>query len=140
MHYANQEGFNGAGYLISYSCGSMIVTILVWICRYLYNIYTLDGNVAKAYDALPSFHLRQIGVSGFVTGFIYSIGNFCSIVAVAELGQGVGYSFIQSSMLISGLWGISFGEIQGSEKIAKWMTSSVITIIGIMWLSYEHES
>ena len=96
--------------------------------------------MAKAYDALPSFHLRQIGVSGFVTGFIYSIGNFCSIVAVAELGQGVGYSFIQSSMLISGLWGISFGEIQGSEKIAKWMTSSVITIIGIMWLSYEHES
>ena len=135
----DSENFNGAGYLISYSCGSMLVIVLAWILRLLYNIRVFNGNIPKAYDALPSFHFRHLYKPGFAAGLIWSIANFGSILSVAALGQGVGYSLIQGSMLVSGLWGILFGEIKGSERIWKWLTSSIVTIVGIVWLSYEHK-
>lgn len=141
MHYARAQGFHGASYLISYSCGSMIVTIALWVIRYFINLQRLDYDWKGAYLALPSFHFKEMWRAGILTGLLYSLGNFCSIITVAFLGQGVGYSFVQTSMLISGLWGIFyFGEVQGSEKISKWLISSAITVFGILLLSYEHAS
>jgi len=133
------ENFNGAGYLVSYSCGSMLVIVLAWALRLLYNIRVFNGNIPKAYDALPSFHFRLLCKPGFAAGLLWSIANFGSILSVAALGQGVGYSLIQGSMLVSGVWGILFGEIKGSERIWKWLISSIVTIVGIVWLSYEHK-
>jgi len=141
MHFARDAGFFGANYLISYSCGAMLVTIVMWILRYTYHLCQTGGNTKKAYDNLPSFHLREMWFSGFLSGLLYSLGNFCSIITVSVLGQGVGYSFVQTSMLVSGLWGILFfGEVKGIKRIIRWIASSIITIIGILWLSYEHES
>lgn len=75
-----------------------------------------------------------------LSGSLYSLGNFGSIMAVTYLGQGVGYSFTQLAMLVSGLWGIFyFKEIQGADMIAKWILAASVTIVGIIWLSYEHE-
>lgn len=140
LHYASKQGFHGAGYLISYSVGSMLVTVLMWIFRYLYNLYCWDYDYKQAYNALPSFHVREMWLAGFIAGGLYSFGNLCSILVVTSLGQGVGYSFVQTSMLVSGLWGIFFfGEVQGFDRILKWLASSVITIFGILWLSYEHQ-
>ena len=105
----------------------------------MYNLYLLDGNHLDAYYSLPSFRIREMWLVGVLAGGLYSLGNFCSIIAVTALGQGVGYSFTQTSMLISGLWGIFFfREVQGVGRIAKWIVSSIITIFGILWLSYEH--
>lgn len=140
LHYASKQGFHGAGYLISFSCGAMLVTVLMWGIRYLYNLYCWDFDRVQAYNALPSFHLREMWFSGSVAGGLYSLGNFCSILAVTSLGQGVGFSFVQTSMLVSGLWGIFFfGEVQGSDRISKWLLSSIATIAGILWLAYEHQ-
>lgn len=139
MHYARAKGFYGAGYLISYSVGSMIVTVLLWLIRYCFNVYYY-GNFQKAYHALPPFHVRTLCGPGSMAGFLYSLGNFCCIITVSALGQGVGYSFVQISMLISGLWGIFyFHEVTGSERIFKWIMSSCVTVIGILALSYEHQ-
>lgn len=141
MHYARAQGFYGASYLISYSCGSMIVTIGMWAIRYLINLKRLDFDMKGAFAELPSFHLKEMWLPGTLSGLLYSLGNFCSIVTVVFLGQGVGYSFVQTSMLVSGLWGIFyFGEVQGSERITKWLISSAITVCGILLLSYEHSS
>lgn len=61
------------------------------------------------------------------------------IISVTYLGQGVGYSFTQASMLISGLWGIfRFKEIEGHDRILKWLSSASVAVMGILWLSYEH--
>mmetsp|Transcript_13095 Transcript_13095/g.19619 ORF Transcript_13095/g.19619 Transcript_13095/m.19619 type:complete len:442 (+) Transcript_13095:105-1430(+) len=140
MHYASKQGFHGAGYLISYSCGSMLVTILMWVCRYLYNLYCWDFDGIQAYNALPSFHFREMWLAGLIAGGLYSLGNLCSILAVTSLGQGVGYSFVQLALLVSGVWGIFFfGEVQGFDRIWKWILSSMVTVTGILWLSYEHE-
>lgn len=141
LHFASREGFGGPGYVVSFACGSMLVTIALWLFRYMFELYRLDGAVVKAFHALPSFYIRQMWVQGALSGFLYSLGNFMSIIAVTQLGQGVGYSFTQASMLVSGLWGIfKFGEIKGSSMILKWVGSACVAVTGILWLSYEHAS
>lgn len=139
MHYTGKKSLEGAGYLISYSFGSMIVVTITWALRYLYNVHHFQGNYSKAFRALPPFYFQHLCIPGLAAGMLWSFANFCSILAVSALGQGVGYTFVQSSMLVSGLWGILYGEIKGSDRIMKWFISSVITIFGISLVSYEHE-
>jgi len=98
-----------------------------------------DSIFYDAFKALPSWHVRQLGIPGLMAGLFYSVGNFCSILAVAYLGQGVGFSVCQAQLLISGLWGVFyFHEIQGREVVTKWFISACVTVAGIIWLSYEH--
>eukprot|EP00566_Odontella_aurita_P000594 CAMPEP_0113531744 /NCGR_PEP_ID=MMETSP0015_2-20120614/3664_1 /TAXON_ID=2838 /ORGANISM="Odontella" /LENGTH=373 /DNA_ID=CAMNT_0000430609 /DNA_START=543 /DNA_END=1664 /DNA_ORIENTATION=+ /assembly_acc=CAM_ASM_000160 len=140
LHYASLEGYGGVGYTISFAIGAALVTVFMWLLRYLYHVYQTRGSFRKAYGALPSFHLREMWWSGLISGSLYSLGNFGSIMAVTYLGQGVGYSFTQLAMLVSGLWGIFyFKEIQGADMIIRWILAASVTITGIIWLSYEHE-
>ena len=138
LHYAALEGFGGPMYVISFACGSMIVTIALWVIRFMFELYRLDGAVVKAYHSLPSLYIRQMWMPGTLSGILWSAGNFMSIIAVTFLGQGVGYSFTQASMLISGLWGIFYFHEIGEEMINRWLISAVVALCGILWLSYEH--
>ena len=104
LHFAAHEGYGGPSYVVSFCCGSMLVTIALWMIRFLFELYRLDGAVGKAYRALPSFHVRQMWLQGGLSGALWSAGNFFAIVSVTQLGQGVGYSSTQASMLVSGLW------------------------------------
>lgn len=94
--------------------------------------------MVNAYRAMPSFYIAQLWLPGAISGVCYSLGNLGSILAVLYLGQGVGYSLSQSSMLISGLWGIIYyDEIR---QVRKWLSAACVTMVGILWLSYEHGS
>jgi glucose uptake protein GlcU len=139
MHYAQRDqGLSGAGYLISYASGSMLVCILIWIGLFVYQYIRKGYSVVDAVDSLPKWHVNELGVPGILAGLLYSVGNFCSILAVSFLGQGVGFSFCQGQLLISGLWGVFFfKEIKGREIILKWFISASITIVGIVYLSYQ---
>lgn len=139
LHFAAHNGYGGPSYVVSFACGSVLVTIAIWVLRFLYELHRHDGDASKAYHALPSFYIRQMWLQGSLAGILYSAGNFMCIISVTYLGQGVGYSFTQASMLISGLWGIfRFKEIEGRDRIAKWLSSASIAVAGILWLSYEH--
>ena len=138
LHFASHEGFGGPMYTISFACGSMLVTIALWVIRFLFELYRLDGKVIKAYHALPSMHIRQMWIPGCLSGVLWSAGNFLCIIAVTFLGQGVGYSFTQASMLISGLWGIFYFHEIGEDMINRWLASAIVSLCGILWLSYEH--
>ena len=47
--------------------------------------------------------------------------------------------FLVATYEVSGLWGIFyFHEIQGAETITKWFLSALLTLLGIVLLSYEH--
>lgn len=139
LHFAAHNGYGGPSYVVSFACGSTLVTIAIWVMRYLFELHRHDGDASKAYHALPSFYIRQMWFQGSLAGILYSAGNFMCIISVTYLGQGVGYSFTQSSMLISGLWGIfRFKEIEGRDRILKWLSSASIAVAGILWLSYEH--
>lgn len=128
----------GLGYVISFAIGASIVTISLWIIRYCYNCY-MTNNLVVAYTNLPSFHLTSMWFPGGLAGTLWSVGNVASIVSVQHLGEGVGYSVIQSAMLVSGLWGIFwFREIRGASIIRKWFAAAVITVCGIFLLSREH--
>lgn len=117
----------------------MVVTLLLWVARYLFNYFELGRDRIQAWDSLPSFHIRDMWIQGFLCGLLYSLGNFCSIISVSSLGQVVGFSFIQSSMFVSGIWGVCFfKEIQGTDRIIKWLIASIIAITGILLLSREH--
>jgi hypothetical protein len=104
LHFAAMDGYGGPAYVISFACGATLINLMLWALRYLFELYRHDGDVSKAYHALPSFHIREMWHLGCLSGLLWSMGNFGSIVAVTFLGQGVGYSFTQGSMLISGLW------------------------------------
>lgn len=109
MHYATGN-VKGLGYVISFSIGAISVTILMWLLRYMYHLITLS-SIWEAYEALPSFHLRVMWAPGAAAGILWSMGNVGSILAVEHLGQGVGYSASQASLLVSGMWGIFFFKV-----------------------------
>jgi glucose uptake protein GlcU len=139
MHYAPPLN-KGLGYLISFANGAALVNLSLWLFRYLY-LCCRYSSMKRGYQALPSFHLRKMWIYGSCCGLLWSIGNFCSILAVEFLGQGVGYSATQAALLVSGLWGINyFHEIEGRETIAKWYGSAMVTVLGILLLSYEHHA
>ena len=141
MHYAAKDGYGGPTYVLSFFSGCMFVIIMIWLVRLLFELYRHNGDVGKAYHALPSFHYRQIWLYGSMAGLCLSGGKFMTIIAVTHLGQGVGNSFAQTSMLVGGLWGIFvFKEIEGRDRILKWLFSACIALTGVLWLSYEHSS
>jgi glucose uptake protein GlcU len=78
---------------------------------------------------------------GGSSGLLWSTGNIFSMISVRHLGEGVGYSVCQAAMLISGLWGIYyFREVVRQESIVKWFASALLTVCGILLLSYQHHA
>ena len=141
LHYAiRDDGLSGADYLISFATGSLIVNVIMWIILFLYHFHQRKGVVSEAIEALPKFHLRQLGMPGLMAGLLYSLGNFGSILAVAYLGQAAGFSFCQMQLFVSGLWGVfCFREIRGCEIVTKWFMAAMVAVVGIIWLGIEHE-
>lgn len=140
VHYARRDdGLTGAAFVISYAGGAVIVQTCVWILLFLYHLYCKNCVMVDALKALPKFHFKYLWRPGLYAGLLYSIGNFSSILAVSYLGQGIGFTFCQLQLLVSGLWGVFyFREIKGFHNIMKWFASATISVIGIIWLSRQH--
>jgi len=139
LHYSSDQT-KGLQYVISFSIGSACVTFALWILRYAYHLLKENSFVA-AFHKLPPFHLREMLLPGSLAGVLWSMGNIFSIMTVMDLGEGVGYSVIQSSMIVSGLWGIFwYKEIKACERIMKWLLSASLTVFGLVMLSNEHIS
>mmetsp|Transcript_8026 Transcript_8026/g.14469 ORF Transcript_8026/g.14469 Transcript_8026/m.14469 type:complete len:408 (-) Transcript_8026:896-2119(-) len=137
MHFSRDDT-KGLGFVISFSIGASIVTLFLWIIRYAYHV-NRTRSMKESFDALPSFHLSVMWAPGSLAGLLWSIGNVSSMLSVQYLGEGVGFSIIQSQMLVAGLWGVFwFREISGVLTISKWFASAFITLVGIILLSYEH--
>uniref|UniRef100_A0A7S0AM59 EamA domain-containing protein n=1 Tax=Minutocellus polymorphus TaxID=265543 RepID=A0A7S0AM59_9STRA len=116
----------------------MVVTSLMWLIRLANNAVKV-GSFRQAYNSLPSFHIRVMWAPGCLAGALYSIGNFSSILAISTLGDFLGYSLGQASLLVSGLWGIFwYREIKKREDILGWLISCGFVIVGIIGLSLEH--
>lgn len=128
----------GVGYVWSFSIGAVLVTAALWVLRYMW-ILAETGSLKGAYQALPPLHLQEMWKPGGLSGLLWSIGNVFSILAVEYLGEGVGYCVCQASMLVSGAYGIFyFHEVKGAPTISKWFLSALLTVFGILLLSYEH--
>lgn len=138
MHYADPAKTKGLNFVLSFSIGCTTVVTMTWILRYL--LYSMQTkSFSKGWERLPSFHFKSLGPSASLAGLIWSAGNVGSILSVAMLGQGLGYSIIQSQMLVAGLFGVFYyREIRGPRTIASWFFSAILTVVGIILLSQEH--
>jgi hypothetical protein len=140
MKFCKSDATRGTHFLISFAIGASIVNLALWFIRYMYHV-TKHKSFVTAYYMLPSFHLRVMALPGGLAGLLWSIGNFFSLISVYYLGEGVGYPLVQTAILVAGLWGIFyFKEVSGFERISKWLLSSLLTIFGILLLSYEHHA
>jgi glucose uptake protein GlcU len=92
----------GLNYVISFGIGALLVTVVLWILRYAYNLYQCKGNYIEAYSVLPSMHLKEMWLVGAICGSLWQMANIGSIVSVQFLGEGVGYSVVQAALLVSG--------------------------------------
>jgi glucose uptake protein GlcU len=66
------------------------------------------GSFSGAVKALPPWHFKELWFPGMMSGILFSIGEFASIIAVSYLGQGVGNTFVQCKILVAGLWGLLY--------------------------------
>lgn len=66
----------------------------------------IGESLREGYAQLPSFHFSEMWQPGFTAGLLYSGGNLFGIVSIQHLGNFMGYSLNQSSMIISGCWGL----------------------------------
>jgi len=101
MHYAGSQT-KGLSYVISFGIGQYFVLICMWFLRYMYNVYQCKGDFTEGYRALPPLHLKEMWLAGALCGSIWEIANIGSIVSVQVLGEGVGFSLVQSALLVSG--------------------------------------
>ena len=139
LHYAKEEGFGGANYMISFASGAFVSNFMLLSLFFFYNLATMKSASFK--DALlnmPPWHVRDLWLPGCLAGILLSMAMFSSIMAVTYLGQGVGNSLVQAKILVSGLWGIFwYKEITGASTIINWFISAVLAVFAIICLSLE---
>eukprot|EP00804_Cyclotella_cryptica_P006419 CCRYP_014293-RA/>CCRYP_014293-RA protein AED:0.20 eAED:0.20 QI:2111/1/1/1/0.5/0.4/5/1142/432 len=156
LHYAPPSATQGVGYSMSFGIAAVVVVLAVWIIRWLFHssLYLRSdrddhmGNkgstdiivaLSKGYKSLPSFHVREMWRSGLLSGLLYSVGNLMGIVSIQRLGNFMGYSLNQSSIIVSGLWGIFYyKEISGVLHMLGFLLSACVVFVGILLLSREH--
>eukprot|EP00934_Nitzschia_sp_Nitz4_P004285 Nitzschia sp. Nitz4//scaffold33_size148984//5131//8657//NITZ4_002909-RA/size148984-augustus-gene-0.251-mRNA-1//1//CDS//3329548370//4275//frame0 len=138
LHYAKEEGFGGANFIISMASGAFITNCLIWVVIFFYNMASMRLSVLDTVGSMPKIYFDQLWLPGSMAGVLLGIAMFGSILAVTYLGQGVGNSLVQTKILVSGLWGIFwYKEITGAGTIAKWFLSATIAMVAIIWLSLE---
>ena len=140
MHFVKQPELQGLGFLLSFGIGCGTVVVVVWLIRWAVNAVQTQSCVQAWYE-LPSMHVTTVGPYALLAGLIWSIGNVCSILSVTLLGQGLGYSLVQSQLIVAGLWAVLFyGEIQGRAHIGGWFAFAILTLMSILLLTRQHES
>jgi glucose uptake protein GlcU len=138
MHYARSTGTQGLAFVLSFAIGCATVVTVIWILRFLFYCHRTQ-SFSEGFQRLPSFHIMTIGPSAVLAGLIWSVGNVSAILSVAILGQGVGYSIVQSQLLVAGLWGVVYyREIRGRRVVTSWFIFAGVTVMGILLLSLEH--
>lgn len=157
LHYAPPNATRGIGFSMSFGIAAVLVVMALWVLRWLFYSAILlhresrqdqtalsKGNMFlssmhKGYRCLPSFHWRVMWRPGLLSGLLYSLGNLMGIISIQRLGNFMGYSLNQSSMIVSGLWGIFYyKEIAGTMHMLGFLFSVCIVFVGILLLGREH--
>ena len=122
LHYAPPNTTKGVGYSMSFGVAAVVVVFMFWAVRLLALAVVafaakqseakrvtptiLGESLREGYSQLPSFHFSEMWLPGFTAGLLYSGGNLFGIISIQHLGNFMGYSLNQSSMIISGCWGL----------------------------------
>ena len=129
---------DGLSFLPSFAVGCFGVMLGVWVVRWLVLSVT-SRSLSQGWHQLPSFHCtNRVGCDAALAGLIWSFGNAATLISVATLGQGLGYSLVQLQLLVAGLWGIVwYQEVTGIRTIVLWLTFATLALTGIVLLAQE---
>ncbi|KAL9181350.1 hypothetical protein ACHAXT_010155 [Thalassiosira profunda] len=163
MHYAPAHATRGIAYSMSFGIAAVTVVAFFWILRFLFlslqvlmrhsmwsdenrgrigalQMLTLaKDSMAQGYRELPSFHLSQMWGPGLLSGILYSSGNLFGIISIQRLGNFMGYSLNQASLIVSGLFGLLYyREVPGLWNIVGFFASICVCFSGILLMAEEH--
>eukprot|EP00299_Pterocystis_sp_00344_P003952 c14754_g1_i1.p1 GENE.c14754_g1_i1~~c14754_g1_i1.p1 ORF type:complete len:334 (+),score=62.37 c14754_g1_i1:63-1064(+) len=127
LKIANRYGVKTSGYayILSFGIGVAIVQVAVLL------IYGVIRKFVFHDTFFPNFYFHTLWWAGSGAGLFWSVGNFFSLLSMLCLGQAVGYSACQASLLVSGLWGVFyFKEIRGVAVIIFFVFAS-LTVVGV---------
>eukprot|EP00301_Raphidiophrys_heterophryoidea_P024452 c7945_g1_i1.p1 GENE.c7945_g1_i1~~c7945_g1_i1.p1 ORF type:complete len:383 (+),score=50.22 c7945_g1_i1:82-1149(+) len=136
MKIASEQGVKTSGfdYLVSFGIGVGIVQIFILIVYGVIRVTYLNKPF------FPDFHFKTLRWAGSAAGIFWSIGNFFSLLAINCLGEAVGFSACQASLLVSGLLGVFlYHEIRGFS-IVVFFFFGIITISGVFLMMYGRNS
>lgn len=120
------DGITSEDYIIPFATSALIVTLLAIGFKY--------GVVLKE---RPMMHIDKVAGPALLCGLLWSLGNFSTVHAVANLGLAVGYSLTQVQLLVSTAWAVLFyKEIPlVKETVVVFLGSTVCIIVGMVLLS-----
>lgn len=122
---------SGVHYVISFGFGALIANILLLLAYFIW----LKANGLE----LPPFSVRVMAVPGFLSGTLWAAGNFCSLYVVSTLGQGIGYSMVQGSVVVSGLWGLLYYQEISGRPVLYWCMACALCGVGMAGLAFEKQ-
>ncbi|WZN66814.1 transmembrane protein TMEM144 [Chloropicon roscoffensis] len=125
------SGLDAVEYVLSFGIGSAGITALVLA------LWLLLGEHRKPLG--PSWRIAL--KPSLLTGLLWSGGNFCSIYATQLLDLTVAWPLVQCQLLVSTAWGIFYyHEVQGRQRIAMVVGSSLVVVVGVLFLSLSKAS
>ena len=125
----------GFEFVVSFGIGAVAVTAVCWALYLAIGVGLLGWR-------WPSLHLHDgvMIVPGAVAGLAWSAGNMASLLAVTHLGQALGYSACQGSLMVSGLWAILWFREVGGRDAVLWLLAAGLCAGGIVALAWEMRS
>lgn len=129
-HFSKDKGLH---FVLSFAFGALIVNIALFgsYCIVRWTRWRLPP---------PSFHVRTMLLPGFLSGTLWSFGNICSLYAVNTIGQGIGYSLVQSSIIVSGLWGIIYYREMHGWPLLSWVLCCLTCLSGTVLLALQKKT
>lgn len=122
---------HGVHFVFSFGVGAMVANVVLLASYVAWIKLWGDGR------AVPSPEFRVMALPGFISGTLWSMGNFCALYAVSTLGQAVGYSLVQCSVVVSGLWGVLYYRELTGLSVLYWWLSCAVCGTGVMGLALE---
>eukprot|EP00928_Gymnodinium_smaydae_P079169 TRINITY_DN63169_c0_g1_i1.p1 TRINITY_DN63169_c0_g1~~TRINITY_DN63169_c0_g1_i1.p1 ORF type:complete len:452 (+),score=71.44 TRINITY_DN63169_c0_g1_i1:149-1504(+) len=127
---AKYSAYHGIHFVISFSTGALVANVVLGV------VYVVLAKLVWR-APLPRLELRAMAVPGLISGCLWSLGNFCSLYVLSVFGQGIGNAFLQSSVMVSGLWGILYYREMTGRPVMYWSCCCAMCLIGISLLAVE---
>ena len=84
----------------------------------------------------PSSHSEVVSGPASLAGFLWTLGNYMSVIAVDRLGMAVGFPLVQCNLIISNIWALFYyHEIKGRNAICWFLLSTLTILAGVSLLA-----
>ena len=136
------EQFDSLGsWMVSFGIGSMLVTLLVLLCLFLWRLgcrLIIPDTEEGRLPLLPPFHFYIMLKPGSIAGSFWVLGNMFTVLAVVTGGNAISTPQVVSSQLItSGLWGIFYYREIRKGNAVLWASCAIFTLVMMVLLGFE---